>query len=670
MKETTTHASTPEGPASTTPRRRRVIAAQGLAARGRACTGLAIALGLASVIVAVAGPSHGNGHVAQVSPPGASAPEPGWVSGFDIRGPDDKVSAIAVFDDGSGPALYAGGSFNRADGAEVAHIARWDGTTWSEVTGFSELVNRGAVRALGSYDLGDGAQLYVGGKLLNSPGESTWWSVARWDGTAWSPLIGPAGAGTNGAVNAMAKFDDGGGEQLYVGGDVIAAGGVTTYRVARWDGDDWSALEATPSGQGVDGSVYALAMFDDGTGPALYAAGWLSSGGGVPLGNIGRWDGASWHALEGPLGNGTDGTITSVAVYDDGSGPSLYAGGNFSIAGGLTARNVARWDGHAWWPLADSLGNGTDAEVATLAVYDDGSGPALYVAGDFNWAGGQYAASIARWDGSAWSPVSSFPQYYDIGWILSLAAHDDGSGPALYAAGFFDFIGGIDAYSIARWDGVSWSGVGGLRPFGGMPVMEALVSYDAGGGPVLVAAGDFNTAGGRTAHGLAQWDGTEWWPVVGPNGVGTDGGVRSLAVVTDGARPILVAGGVFEHAGGVETHNIARWDGDRWSGLAGPLATGTDGWVETIAGFDDGTSMNIFAGGLFGSAGGLASARIGQWTSSSGALFADDFESGGPSAWSVIVDGRNGSDRADIDARQVGVAALPASSARVSRGRQ
>jgi hypothetical protein len=537
-----------------------------------------------------------------------------WSTEFSIGDLDDASFGLAVYDDGTGPALYAAGSFRFASGVRV-----------------------------------DG--------------------VARWDGTGWAALAGPGGFAIDGTPYALAVFDDGTGSALYVGGTITAADGVPVHNIVRWDGTTWSPLPGIVT-DGVDGPVSIMTVWDDGHGPGLFVGGEFVCAGGVAVNNIARWDGAGWLPLSGPAAIGTNGWIGTLAVHDDGSGPSLYAGGNFSIAGGLTARNVARWDGHAWWPLADSLGNGTDAEVATLAVYDDGSGPALYVAGDFNWAGGQYAASIARWDGSAWSPVSSFPQYYDIGWILSLAAHDDGSGPALYAAGFFDFIGGIDAYSIARWDGVSWSGVGGLRPFGGMPVMEALVSYDAGGGPVLVAAGDFNTAGGRTAHGLAQWDGTEWWPVVGPNGVGTDGGVRSLAVVTDGARPILVAGGVFEHAGGVETHNIARWDGDRWSGLAGPLATGTDGWVETIAGFDDGTSMNIFAGGLFGSAGGLASARIGQWTSSSGALFADDFESGGPSAWSVIVDGRNGSDRADIDARQVGVAALPASSARVSRGRQ
>jgi hypothetical protein len=43
--------------------------------------------------------------------------------------------------------------------------------------------------------------------------------------------------------------------------------------------------------------------------------------------------------------------------------------------------------------------------VTSLAVFDDGSGPALYVAGAFPTAGGVEASNIAKWDGSRWSPL-------------------------------------------------------------------------------------------------------------------------------------------------------------------------------------------------------------------------------------------------------------------------
>ena len=129
-------------------------------------------------------------------------------------------------------------------------------------------------------------------------------------------------------------------------------------RVARWDGSAWSALSG-PSGTGVDSSVIALAVFDDGTGPALYAGGWFSTAGGVTVNRVARWDGSAWSALSGPSGTGVDGSVSALAVFDDGCGPALYAGGYFDTAGGVTVNHVARWDGSAWSALSGPRGRGS-----------------------------------------------------------------------------------------------------------------------------------------------------------------------------------------------------------------------------------------------------------------------------------------------------------------------
>ncbi|MCP3957784.1 MAG: hypothetical protein GY719_08020, partial [bacterium] len=83
-----------------------------------------------------------------------------------------------------------------------------------------------------------------------------------------------------------------------------------------------------------------------------------------------------------------DGAVEALAVFDDGNGPALYAGGLFPAAGRFKASNVARWDGAKWSPLAGPSDEGTSGMVLDLAVYDDGSGPALYAAGSFIFAGG------------------------------------------------------------------------------------------------------------------------------------------------------------------------------------------------------------------------------------------------------------------------------------------
>jgi hypothetical protein len=38
------------------------------------------------------------------------------------------------------------------------------------------------------------------------------------------------------------------------------------------------------------------------------------------------------------------GSVLAVTVFDDGSGPAFYAAGSFTIAGGVAANRVAKWD--------------------------------------------------------------------------------------------------------------------------------------------------------------------------------------------------------------------------------------------------------------------------------------------------------------------------------------
>jgi hypothetical protein len=71
------------------------------------------------------------------------------------------VLAFALYDDGRGPRSYAGGEFNAAGGAPAGRIARWDGTSWSELGGG---LTRGASRrvtAMTAFDDGSGEALYV-----------------------------------------------------------------------------------------------------------------------------------------------------------------------------------------------------------------------------------------------------------------------------------------------------------------------------------------------------------------------------------------------------------------------------------------------------------------------------------------------------------------------------
>src|SRR5262245_6472774 len=143
---------------------------------------------------------------------------------------------------------------------------------------------------------------------------------------SWLPTFGEM-PGTDNFVRAIAVYEDGSGQALYVGGDFNVAGGVTPIRIAKWDGSSWSAL-----GSGMNEPVYALTVYDDGGGPALYAGGDFTIAGGVAASKIARWDGSSWSALGSGMSGG--GAVLALTVYDDGGGPALYAGGGFCTGGG------------------------------------------------------------------------------------------------------------------------------------------------------------------------------------------------------------------------------------------------------------------------------------------------------------------------------------------------
>ena len=506
---------------------------------------------------------------------------PTWVPTFGAQpGMDLSVYELAVFDDGSGPALYAGGSFTVAGSTAASKIAEWDGSSWAGLgTGMPT-----DVRALTTYDDGNGPALYAGG-FFSTAGGVPASRIAKWDGSSWSAL----GSGMSGAVAhvlALASYDDGNGAALYAGGAFTIAGGMLVSRIARWNGSSWSAL-----GTGMNLDVLAFAVYDDGSGPALYAGGAFTTAGGVAASRIARWNGSTWS----PLGSGLNGGVQVLTVYDDGSGPALYAGGSFANAGGVAANRIAKWDGTSWSALASGLLD----TVTALTVHDDGSGPALYAGGHF--ASPAWQRRIARWDGASWSPVG---RGLDSN-VRALAFHDDGGGSALYAGGEFTVVGGVAANRIAKWDGASWSALAG----GMNGAAHALVAHDDGDGPALYAGGVFTTAGGVPANRIAKWDGSNWSAL----GSGMSSAVRALLVYDDGGGPALYAGGDFGTAGGVTANCVAKWDGSSWSALS----TGMNGAVLALAVHDDGGGPALYAGGSFTTAGGVGASRVAKWDGSS-----------------------------------------------------
>jgi hypothetical protein len=557
----------------------------------------------------------------------------GWSSLGDTPGALElvgTVSALAVFDDGSGPELYVAAPFAVSGGTEVRYLAKWNGSGWSDIGGPTGTAVVERVRALAVFDDGTGSALYVGGYFPEIDG-LTVNHIARWDGADWSGLTGAAGVGMGGAneaVYALAVVDDGSGPGLYAGGVFDSAGGVSAKRLARWDGREWSAVGDTSSSSQYS-IVFSLAPYDDGSGPALYVGGCFSGFGGIEANGIARWNGSVWSGLSGPSGTGVWGLdyscVRSLATLSDANSTTLYVGGDFTSAGGLTVDHVAKWDGLTWSALTGSGGSGTNNSVRTLAVFDDGRGSALYVAGSSTMAGGVAANGIARWDGTEWSALSEASGLGLNGQVFAFESFDDGSGPELFVGGAFTTAGGQRVNGIARWDGTVWRGLSGPLGtgiagyslwLGVFPAVRALEVFDDGSGPALFVGGSFASAGGVEASCVAKWDGSGWSSLTGPDGNGTDGPVLAMASVDTGTGPALYLGGQFLFAGGNRVNSIARWDGVMFSGLGSSSHPGYNGGVLSLAAFDDGSGAALYAGGSFTSADELPVARIGKWNGS------------------------------------------------------
>ena len=367
--------------------------------------------------------------------------------------PSLPIEDLVVHDAGSGPELYAVGSFNSIGGVNASGVARWNGNQWASVGGGVT----GVVVTAASFDDGTGPALYVAG-TLSSAGGSPVQGVARWDGTSWSQV---------GAVSAflfdLEVVDFGAGSQLVLGGQ-IAYSGSSGGGVLAWDGNLWQEL-----GQGVTGGgVNAIAEYDDGSGPALYVGGTFTQAGGAPANRVARWDGVAWSSL----GAGVGGVVLDLEVFDGGGGPELVVGGQFTQAGGAPAARIARWNGSQWSPLGAGLPGPFTNAARALVVHDDGSGPALYVGGAFATAGSTAAASIARWDGTAWSALGSGVS----GFVHALASFDG----ALQAAGPFTVQETDDSY-FGVW---GCAASGGYVSLPGCFANPALLTSDDPGMPL------------------------------------------------------------------------------------------------------------------------------------------------------------------------------------------
>lgn len=495
--------------------------------------------------------------------------------GYNAAGPQNdgfpsSINSVVIDADDN---IYVGGGFSSIGNVVASFVAKWNGKTWSALgKGLTDSSVYGGLVAVLAIDTH--GTIYAGGQFVMSGGVSLS-HIAKWDGQNWSAL----GTGMNANVLALASSSTG---ELYAGGDFTIAGGITANHIAKWDGQNWSAV-----GTGFNDAVAALAVSRTGK---LYAGGDFTTAGSITVNHIAKWDGQNWSGLGSGLRTGVKSKNASVMALALDSGGNLYVGGYFSKAGMTEVSNIAKWDGHAW----SALGSGVNDYVRALLVDSTNT---VYVAGYFLTAGDAPAKGLAKWNGSEWSTLGSGVDGELFANVAALAFNSAGK---LFAAGYFATMNGVTTHSIARWNGVNWSPVSDVKGVNG--VVYAVAADKANN---VYASGLFAALDGSPESGIIKWNGSKWTRV----GNGLNGFVLALAVDHDDN---LYAGGEFTIAGTVAANNIAKWDGKTWSTLGKGLH-GIKSFVFSLA-LDN--AGNLYAGGTFKYAGGVVVNNIAQWNGS------------------------------------------------------
>ncbi len=406
--------------------------------------------------------------------------EPSWDYAVGTPGASSGyVGALTIY---QGDLVVSGSFPSMAGAASTQFLARLDRDSgvWSS---FGPGLGSGISNAFGTSFAEMGGDLFVGGFFADAAGVPDTKSIARWDGSAFHSLgTGWAFDSVNAVWSLLATDAIDGQDRLYIGGGFDNIAGQPAGCIAQWDGTTLTPLAPTMTLVGINPLVTAMTVFDDGQGGGeqLYIGGRFSAVGGVAANMIARWNGSVWT----PVGTNltprlATGEIDGMVVWDDGSGPALYVGGiNFQVNG--VSYSVAKWNGLTWTPVGQNLAGRT----WTLAVFDDGSGEALY--------GGGTQASVGRiyrLEGNTWVMLDGGADAQVVKLLV------DGS--RMYAAGSFTQVDGLATGRMVE---------------------------RVGCGPVCGCPADYNGDGGVDGSDVEAFY-NDWESSIGCSDVNQDGGV-------------------------------------------------------------------------------------------------------------------------------------------------
>lgn len=322
--------------------------------------------------------------------------------------------------------------------------------------------------------------LYATGFFSQLCGSATDY-MGRWQDEAWEPADIPLGE----PGHSLEVID----ELLFIGRyqESIDSNWVFVYDGENLEKFGQGVYLTTASGFSQLPNIYDVVAYEEEN--TIVACGEFDRVGEEAISGIMQWDGSQWIAMGGGLSGNILNTAPvmfphQLAVIDG----ALYVAGNFRFAGAAEVNGIAVWnaDSEQW----EALGDGFNNTVYSIAQYNG----QIWAAGAFTQSGGQALNALAVWNenSSTWeSPgfgfVNASPN--DFTFVHTLEVIED----TLYLAGGLKQIelengANMDCGGIVAYDGTN------LNTFeGGISGndIEAIAKDEEG--QLLIGGGVFNS---------------------------------------------------------------------------------------------------------------------------------------------------------------------------------
>ena len=413
-------------------------------------------------------------------------------------------------------------SFTTSSAQQFPEDVYWSNDFESELTIFAS-----RLRALKEHE----GKLFAGGIFKDSQDDPTSMSIIEWDGSNWDISLNWAQCNYCN-TRKFVTIDD---TLLAIGDYEFVGDSPTTDRtILKYSNSRW--VEYTPA---LRGKVIDAIKKDS----ILYVIGSeLKTVDGAIHGSFTSNVNGNWRDLPDTSNTITISTSQELIIWND---TLIASGANLNTEN--RNRGIAYWHDNKWNEYNGIFGiSGIDLEI-----YKD----KLYAYGDFRIEGNENPIQFARWDGSSWEVL--IDSIFTSQPMLLTKSHDylylGGESPlnikkpvSRYHYGF-KFL---PYFTVARWDGDALKIIQGensrvfdkvwamasfrndlvvgsiVEPFGVEAYNDSLgwyslIAHNGGtnapitdlaayGDKGVVAIGQFNQAGNRTAVGVAIWNGSSW----------------------------------------------------------------------------------------------------------------------------------------------------------------